>query len=172
MGHSGEQSTDALSFSAPKGLFPKSKLEDRFPRADLVISALVVGIILFLGTSVGSWVVGKLCDEYYNAKLRPALVGLVRRWRKDKYSRGKHSPVAISDHWFDVDQVLVRVALPLDGEVDGESDPTKHITEALRSAQGFVNNNRVTHPVIVYRVRHGQLSAPTLCDQAPRIDDL
>jgi hypothetical protein len=64
------------------------------------------------------------------------------------------------------------VALSLDGEVDGESDPTKHITEALWSAQGFVKDNRETHPVMVYRVRHGQLSAPTLCDQAPRIDDL
>lgn len=163
----GEQSTDASSFSVPEGLFPKSKLADTLPRADLGISALVVGVTLFLGTSVGSWAVQKLCDEYYNAKVRPALVGLVRRWRKDKHSRGKPPPVAVFDHWFDVDQVLVRVALWLDGQVD-KSDPTKHITEALRSAQDYIKNNGVTRPVMVYRVRNGELSAPSLYDQVPR----
>ena len=130
----------------------------------------LIALVLFLGASIGSWAVGKVCDELYANKVRPALKAL-----KDRLSNlwSNEDGTLFQQHtfqfgvWYDVDRVFVLVIAeyntPKELDVIDDLIPRAH-----RAAFAWIEKNGVSHPVMVYRIRQGALSdQPSLLDSVP-----
>lgn len=154
--------------SVPEFASPSVSLEDRLPKLDFGLSAFAVGALIFIGSTVGQWVVGRLCDHVYDDKLKPAFRELRRRARAEQEQNGG-SAVLHLDHWFDVDQVLIRIEIDLATGDDDDGD-LELIREVLRRARAWIESNGITKPVMVYRISRGEISAPRLLDKVPSGD--
>jgi hypothetical protein len=132
-----------------------------------VDDAIVVGIAIFLGTAMGQWAVGRICDEIWDKRVGPAFRKLLRRRKQGKGLAEK--PLTFSfGAWFDTDTVFVQVIATLQKGESAEGIETL-VPEAFRRAQAWLEQHGVQQPVLIYRVRNGELSSfPTLASSVPR----
>ena len=123
-----------------------------------------VGVSLFLGATVGDWALGKMLDEIYEAKIRPALKKLLTRTRAQKDGPGLVFTIGT---WFDVDEVYVEVVVetgPEDEDIDGYDDLVK---QAWLQARDWVQSHGVTHRYMQYRIRQGKVSSVPKLSETP-----
>ena len=125
-------------------------------RMELGVSAAVIGLVIFVGTSVGSWVVRKLCDGLWDSHIRPAL----SRFRENTPTvQAKPHPF-----WFEFSVYYVRddflvtvralIANPQDMAVAEQLIP-----DAQRSALAWVESRGIDCRELVYTIRDGMLSS-------------
>ena len=98
-----------IGLHVPPGLLPRGGQ----PVTAIVGPAeLLLGISIFLATSIGSWAVGKVCDEILDKKIGPSFRELKKRY----VQTGPNPPPPIKFEfsvWYDVDEVYVRVIAEL-----------------------------------------------------------
>jgi len=140
--------------SAPTGIFG-------------VDDAIVVGIAVFLATSMGQWAVGRVCDDIWDKRVKPAFRKLLKRRKQEKGLAER--PLTVSfGAWFDTDGVFVQVIATLKKGESAEGIETL-IPEAFRRAHAWLEQHGVQQPVLIYRVRNGELSSfPTLASSVPQ----
>lgn len=119
-----------------------------------VLGEIAIGAILYIGTSVGQWIISKLCDEVYE-KVGGA-EGMVGRLL-GRLRRSDGVVTTVFDHWFDESGVLVRIECRL-----REGDPTDVVDAlipvALRRAGAWIEDHGITHRVVKYRIERGALA--------------
>jgi hypothetical protein len=135
-------------------------------RTGSAISEFLIGIGIFLGSSIGGWAVKKFCDEVYDVSIGPSvrqlMTKLAKRNQNEQESRILRFQLGV---WFATDRVHVQLVLETDGKEDTEVLMTL-IPEAFRRAQRWVEQHGVTHPFMTYHLMHGQLSsAPQLSEE-------
>lgn len=140
--------------SAPTGVFG-------------VDDVIIVGIAVFIGTAMGQWAVGKVCDEIWGKRIAPAFRKLLKRRNEEKGMDER--PLTVSfGAWFDTDSVFVQVIATLQKGESAEGVETL-VPEAFRRARAWLEQHGVQQPVLIYRVRNGELSSfPTLASSVPR----
>jgi hypothetical protein len=153
-------------FDVPPDLFPPS----RGPTNMAGLNLLMVGVVHFVGTSVGSWAVGKVCDEIFDAKIRPALVRLrMKLTKKERWQPTKERPLNFRfGVWYDVDKVYIDVRAEATSLTELEQLEGL-VPQAHKSALPWIEHNGISKRVLTFHIRHGELGAyPTLSDSAER----
>jgi hypothetical protein len=126
----------------------------------------LIGIAAFMGTSVGSWSIGRVCDDLWDKKIKPAVRNLYRRRKKNGLD-GQGVTLSFGV-WFDVDQVFVQVIAALEPGQDSKAVEDL-VPEAFRRAETWIKEHGVQAPVLVYRIRSGEVSSvPTLAQEVPK----
>ncbi len=161
----GFKSEDLRDFNIPGNLLPAPEFHTG-PRGDFGASALVIGVSVFLGTTIGAWAVEKVCDEVYDVKIRPAFRNLLTNWGKSKNKQHPATTIRFSI-WYDVDQIMVNVVA--EGSSKEElKQASELIPEAHKAALSWLENHGIQKKVLTYRIRQGQLSKfPELSDTVP-----
>lgn len=151
------------AFHIPPGVLPPRKAFR--PRAALAPVELLIGVTLFVGASIGSWVVKKICDEVFEKKIRPGFEKLKEQFA---HKKGKITPPPMKltiGIWYDVDQLYVQVIAEVTDPKDFDR-AADLILDAQRAALTWVDAHGVTTRVLTYRIRHGELSGrPALSDK-------
>ena len=130
-----------------------------------VDDAALIGIAIFMGTSVGSWSIGRVCDQVWDGKSKPAVRNLFGR-RKEK-CLDSQKVILTFGVWFDVDQVFIQVIATLEPGHDSKVIEDL-VPEAFRRAEAWIKVHGVQAPVLVYRITSGRVSSvPTLAQEAP-----
>lgn len=156
--------SSATSTNAP---FELAKRTQTF-RADIGLSGVVVGIIVFLGSTVGSWAVSKVCDEIYEKGIRPHLRATLKRLAKKRQGPPHRGLVFQFGVWFAADNVYVQVIMEIDPVEDGEKLQAL-IPQAFVYAREWLDKHGVTHRFVTYRISGGQLSStPQLSHTLPK----
>lgn len=101
----------AGEFEVPQGLFETEEHETG-PVAMIGGIPEAIAVAIFLGTSVGSWAVGRICDAIWDGRIRPALRQLSER-RQEDTDLARRSIVVRIGAWFDTDGVFVEVIAEL-----------------------------------------------------------
>jgi hypothetical protein len=152
-------------FHIPDEIFGLRK-RDKGPTAVIDGITLVVGLSVFLGTSIGGWAVSRVCDDVFDAKVRPALARLFQKQQQDKILRRRELIVRFGA-WYDTDGIFVEVIAAI-GPEDDRDRVEELLPEAHRRALVWIEQHGITKPVLTYRVRHGDLSKfPHLGDAIP-----
>lgn len=121
------------------------------PYNDVFGAGIFILVVVFIGSAVGQWAIGKLCDELYTSARR-CLGDLAKRLRTS--DRVVH---VAYDCWFDSSEVLVRVVCTLRaGEPDDVVDAL--VPVAIRRAAAWVEAHAVTRRMVEYRIEHGRLA--------------
>jgi hypothetical protein len=141
-------------FTTPNELLPGRSREIT---ADLGASGAFIGLMIFLGSSVGSWAIGKACDGLFESKLRPVLARLtekIRSVRAQKRSLGVPFQFRCAT-WYEHDQLLVQVTVEI-------SDPAvgRYLVLAQQMAASWVQEHGAAVQLLAYRVEGGQLEGP------------
>ncbi len=128
------------------------------PRADAFVVPALVALSIFVGSSIGSWVVGKLCNEMWDVHIGPAL----KRWRRAKESDGKarfDTPFEFRvGCYFATDDLKVTVTTIVGSEHDLE-EMERLLPEAERRALQWVQDKGISSRELVYTIKDGQLSS-------------
>jgi hypothetical protein len=73
---------------------PPGKVPHRKPiTAEAVVTPIIIGLALFLGSSVGSWAVGRVCDELWDKKIVLGIRKLRERYKRN-FERKKDAPLS------------------------------------------------------------------------------
>jgi hypothetical protein len=150
------------AFHIPSGVLPRRR-KARYRAAGGPVE-LLIGVSLFIGASIGSWAVKKVCDEVFEKKIRPGYLKLKARFSK-KGTIAIPRPLKFQlGIWYDVDQVYVQVIVEV--STPEEFDCAEQlILAAQKAALNWVEVHGVTQRVITYRVKHGEMSQyPALSD--------
>lgn len=150
------ESTDAV-MSAYPDLPP---FQPMAPVATFGLEALVVGFGVYLATKISDKAVDELLSKVYIDRVKPALLKLGARLRSRQRTGGV--VLARFDHWFDGSKVLVRVCVYT---VAPETADPAVVAEALRSAVDWLRTHPVTHRVLTYEVRDGQIPSEPLLSE-------
>jgi len=125
------------------------------PTAIFGVDDAIVGIALFLGTGMGQWAIGRICDGIWVKTVRPALRHLFQRRREEV---GERALTFSFGAWFDTDGVFVQVITTLQQGEDAKK-VEELVPEAFRRALTWIEQHGVQQPVLVYRIRGGNLSS-------------
>ena len=137
-------------------------------RADIGLSGVAVGIVIFLGSTVGSWAVSKVCDEIYEKGIRPHLRATLKRLTKKRQETPHRSLAFQFGVWFAADNVYVQVIMEIDPGEDSEKLQAL-IPQAFVYARQWLDDHGVTHRFVTYRISGGQLSStPQLSHTIPK----
>ncbi len=158
--------TDALdSFSAPSGIYSR---KPRFV-ADAGATTIFIGLMVFLGSSIGSWAVGRTCDHFFDENIKPVLKRLKKRIEKrDDEGGGSFHPFEVRcGLWYEPERVLVQVLVQIERPGDLKT-ASLHIAAAQRAAANWLEENGWHGAALVYKVVEDELEpTPTL---AKRLD--
>lgn len=152
------ESTNAVELAYPDlPPFPPSTT----PVATLGLETLIVGFGVYLATRLSDKAVDELLSKVYADRVQPALHRLGARLR----SRGVQSDEAVLtrfDHWFDGSKVLVRICVYTKAP---ETADSAVVAQVLRLAVSWLNSHPLTHRVLTYEVREGNIPAePSLSE--------
>lgn len=133
--------------------------------AALGIDDALVGISLYLGAKLADWAVDRVCDWLWEKEIRGPLAKMIQRRRAD--GRSDSPQTVFFGVWYDVDGVYIGAVATLDEQYDGSS-LAELIPEAQRRGLEWVRTHGITHPVVIFPIRHGELATvPTLTDSIP-----
>lgn len=123
------------------------------------VAALTVGLSLFLGSSVGSWAVGHVCDSVWDKRVGPALEQLLDR-RRDDPAAFWNAWTFRFGVWFDRDKVFVQVVGEIAGGDDGRA-LLELVPEAFRRAHEWLTDHGIPDDecALIYYVRDAKLDA-------------
>ena len=125
---------------------------DTRPTADAgTISGVVFGVSLF----VSAWTGGKILDEFYDSKLRPAIVQLLSKmFKRSKFPQGKgieyQQLVTFEDLGL---TVVIRLLLKDENEIE---ESLKLFLPVHRSAAEWIEENGRKAPIHCYIVENGK----------------
>lgn len=124
-------------------------------RMDVGVTTAILVITAFIGSSIGSWAVGTLCDRFWDGHVAPALQKLRNRkgdGEDDYYPYWFEFRVYYAtDEFFVVVRALV--ASPEDLDCAATLVP-----EAERKALAWVRDRGIDSAGLLYSIRHGELS--------------
>jgi hypothetical protein len=149
------------SFDVPAGSFPPHT-GHQLTNVVAVDDMLVIGVAIFIGSSAGQWAVGKVLDEVYAGRIRPAVGHLLNRVR-GSVSRPQTLRIR-TDYYFDDYHKVVRIEIDASGR--HKPDMTK-VDKALKQARDLIEQGAVAKHALLYRLANGQLTGPEFTDQLP-----
>jgi len=155
---------DDKAFDLPQDVF-KGLHSSKDPQAFIEPITFLMGISIFLGTPIGVWAVNKVCDEVYNNAIRPAFQSAwASFFKRNKGGKKKQeqmllvSPVRFTfGVWYDVDKIYIRVIAEIEKAEELEKIQPL-VAEAHKAGLQWIETKGITHPILTYYIRHGQLS--------------
>lgn len=131
---------------------------------DPVSFSIIVGC--FVGSAIGSWAIGKVCDELWG-KFNGSFKTLKTNYKKRAAENKRLVPDEIKfnvDFHFRNDEISVVV----EGTAQNESEIDSFeslLPKAVRQALAWIKDKGITSKVIRYNIKNGELSEfPTLSD--------
>jgi hypothetical protein len=133
--------------------------------AVLGVDDALVGISLYLGVKLADWTIEKVCDWLWEKEIRGPLTKMIDRRRAA--GRSAVPQTVCFGVWYDIDGVYIGAVGKLDAHEDGSS-LAELLPEAQRRGLDWVKAHGITHPVVIFPIRHGELATvPTLTDSIP-----
>lgn len=134
------------------------------PRADLGLTPILIVLGISIGSSIGSWAVGKFCDFLWG-KTKNAFVTLKERYKKVEKAQGEPVQINFSiEVHYDNDNLSVHVdgiATSL-SEIDSIE---RLVPEAQKKAFSWVKKNGIKSSTMRFTIKNGELS------EFPRLDE-
>jgi len=145
------ESTAAVERAYPRlPPFPR----DQRPTNLLGFDDLIVGFGLYLVVKLTDAVIADVATQVYQERVQPAVEKLWASMRR-RGQDPRQGCTAVFDHWFDGSQVLVRVVVHF--KATDKLMDTQVVEKALRHAALWIQQHPVTHRVLTFEVRNGDL---------------
>ncbi len=155
-----------LKSAVDKPYYPPTNSSRQFqgPRNYVDPTLLLLGLSVFLKTPIGEWMVNKLCDEIYDAMIRPALKKLFTGYKEHGYNRLIEFKF---EAYYEADDlhVLIHAFANSDEELQ---QIEALIPEAQQKALAWVEKNGITGKTLLYTIKNGELSNyPAISQERP-----
>lgn len=126
--------------------------------ADAGVGEFVIGFSIFLGTSVGSWAVGKICDDLWAQKIAPALRNMAAKYKR-RFEKKENAIDVIFrlEVYYGHDDLKVVVYSKSSSTASIES-LERLVPEAEKRALAWVAEKGITSKVIRFNIVEGELS--------------
>lgn len=136
---------------------PHAKRLRTHVKMDAAITTAIIGLAVFLGSSLGSWAVSRVCDELWDNRIRPVL----SRFRRSKLKRSATPFWLEFSVYYAHDDVTVTVRALVASNRDLLA-AERLVPAAERKALAFLAANGIDCRELIYTLRDRQLS------EAPR----
>ncbi len=141
-------------FQVPADLFPPR----RGPTNVFGVETLLLGVTIYLGGKIGGWAVGGICDEIFNAKIKPALGRLTKVFQgtEQRWSPESGRPLRVQfGVWYNPDQLYVDVVAEVES-LDEFENLARLIPQAHEAALSWIQVHGAQERVLTLRMRGGK----------------
>ncbi|MRR06381.1 MAG: hypothetical protein EG828_05465 [Deltaproteobacteria bacterium] len=159
-------SEEITLFSAPPEFFVE--LQTQEPQMAFRPGYLLLGLALFIKTSMGDWIAEKTYDYVFEEKLAPAIEKLKESLVDEQKRIGRASKYCFDiGSWYEPDRVYVLLKVYINSPEDLK-DTTHHFRKAQTIIHKRVQITKEVNKVFIFEVTDGALNeVPQVTDKIP-----
>lgn len=148
-------SNDIEPFSLPTGFF--SEFEDTEPRAAAGRTPWIIGLSLFLGSSLRDWATNKGLDYVFEQKMQPAIALLKEHYATEREKFPKNSNFCFQyGTWYAKDEIYLQLNIYVESPED-LAHLKMVIGNAERETESMIRHQSLSRKVVIFTVVEGKI---------------